>query len=135
MTPSQPGILPHPSQVHIFKLWQIYLERVNPLLKVTHTPSLQPRIIDAAGDVTNVTPSLEALLLSIYCVAIISLAEGECVAMFQTSKDSLLSTYHPACQQALLRCGAWWSGSGSRSVEDQDFGLVALYLYLVRRRI
>ncbi|KAH2544623.1 hypothetical protein KXW97_001886 [Aspergillus fumigatus] len=37
----------HPEQVQIFRLWQIYLENVNPLLKVTHTPTLQPRIVDA----------------------------------------------------------------------------------------
>lgn len=30
----------HSEQVHIFRLWQIYLDNVNPLLKVTHTPTL-----------------------------------------------------------------------------------------------
>jgi hypothetical protein len=30
----------HPNQGQIFKLWQVYLENVDPLLKVTHTPTL-----------------------------------------------------------------------------------------------
>lgn len=45
--------LPHPSQMQISKLWQVYLDNVNPLLKATHTPTLQTRIIDAASDITN----------------------------------------------------------------------------------
>lgn len=63
---------PHPQQVQIFQLWQIYLDNVNPLCKVTHTPTLQPRIIGAASNVTNTAPGLEALMFSIYCVAVLS---------------------------------------------------------------
>lgn len=60
----------HPEPVQIFGLWQLYLENVNPLLKVTHTPSLQGRIITAAGNVSNIEPTLEALMsASIACLS------------------------------------------------------------------
>ncbi|GKU11278.1 unnamed protein product, partial [Fusarium langsethiae] len=36
----------HPEPAHLFRLWQIYLDNVNPLLKVTHTPTLQARIVE-----------------------------------------------------------------------------------------
>ncbi|KAJ5823863.1 C6 zinc finger domain protein [Penicillium robsamsonii] len=52
----------HPTQVQIFRLWQIYLDNVNPLLRVTHTPTLQTRIIDAASDIANINPTMEALM-------------------------------------------------------------------------
>jgi hypothetical protein len=113
----------HPKQVQIFRLWQIYLENVNPLLKVTHTPTLQARIIDAACDVANISPTLEALMFSIYCVSILSLVEDECRTLFGSPREDLLTSYQFGCQQALLNCGFLRSS-------DRDC-LTALYLYLV----
>ncbi|KAL9041218.1 MAG: hypothetical protein Q9214_004182 [Letrouitia sp. 1 TL-2023] len=116
----------HPEQVQIFRLWQIHLDNVNPLLKVTHTPTLQARIINAASDVANINPPLEALIFSIYCVSILSLAEDECRTLFRSPKKDLLTSYQVGCQQALQNCG------GLRS-DDRDC-LTALYLYLISVR-
>ncbi len=113
----------HPEPVHIFKLWQTYLDNVNPLLKVTHVPSLQGRIIEAAGNLSRINPYLEALMFSIYCIAILSLTGEVCHAMFGSSKEHLLDNYQFACQQALWNCGLLRSS-------DRDC-LTALYLYLV----
>jgi hypothetical protein len=113
----------HPSQVHIFKLWQIYLDNINPLLKVTHTPSLQGRIIDAAGDVTNIKPSLEALMFSIYCAAVFSITQAECQKLFGSQREDVLASYQLGAREALLNAGFLKSG-------DRDC-LTALHLYLV----
>lgn len=113
----------HPEQIQIFRLWQIYLDNVNPLLKVTHTPTLQARLIDAASDTTRIKPELVALMFSIYCVSIMSLSEDEYPAMFGSSKEALLAKYQSGCQQALINCGFM------RSV-DRDC-LTAFLLYLV----
>lgn len=115
----------HPRHVHVFKLWQVYLDNVNPVLKVTHTPTLQTSIIDAAGNLSNVTPTLEALMFAIYCISILSLTKDECRSMFDASQEELLNQYQFGCQQALLRCGFLRS-------DDRD-SLTALYLYLVRQ--
>jgi hypothetical protein len=114
----------HPKPVHIFRLWQIYLDNVNPLLKVIHG-SLQGRIIEAASNVLDISPALEALMFSIYCMAVLSLAVEDCVAMFGSSKQNLLKKYQVGCQQALLNCGFLRSS-------DREC-LTALFLYLVRR--
>lgn len=113
----------HPEPVQIFRLWQIYLDNVDPLLKVTHTPSLQRRIIEAAGNLRNINPTLEALMFSIYCMSIISLVVDDFQALFGSSKEDLLTKYQFGCQQALLNCGFLRSS-------DRDC-LTALYLYLV----
>jgi hypothetical protein len=113
----------HPEPAQIFRLWHIYLENVNPLLKVTHTPSLQGRIVDAMSNMANINPNLEALMFSIYCIAIISLAADDVQAMFGSSKEDLLSRYKFGCWQALLNCGFL-------RCSDRDC-LTALYLYLV----
>lgn len=113
----------HPEPVQIFRLWQIYLDNVNPLLKVTHTPSLQRRILEAASNLKNISPTSEALMFSIYCISILSLVVDDCQAMFGSSKKDLLTKYRFGCQQALLNCGFLRSS-------DRDC-LTALYLYLV----
>lgn len=113
----------HPMPVHILRLWQVYLENVNPLLKVTHTPTLQLRIIEAAGNFTDIDPTLETLMFSIYCMAIQSLPEEECMTIFGSSRQHLLPRYQGGCQQALLNCGFLRRN-------DRD-SLTALYLYLV----
>jgi len=114
----------HPEQVQIFRLWQIYLDNVNPLLKVTHTPSLQPLIIDAASKIPDIDPALEALMFGIYSTSIASLEDSECRSLFQWPKKDLLAGYQSACQNALLKCGVWRSNDVTT--------LTALYLYLVR---
>lgn len=113
----------HPTQVQIFRLWQVYLDNVNPLLRVTHTPTLQTRIIDAASDIANINPKFEALMFSIYCVSIQSLTDGQCSALFGSPKRDLLTAYQFACQQALRGCFILRSS-------DREC-LTALYLYLV----
>lgn len=94
------------------------------MLKVTHTPSLQGRIIEAASDLKNVSPTMEALTFGIYCMATLSLAPEDCQAHFQLSKQDLLTKFQFGCQQALLN-------SAFLRTEDRDC-LTALFLYLVR---
>ena len=113
----------HPDPVQIFRLWQIYLDNVNPLLKVTHTPSLQGRIIEAASNVKSINPTLEAVMFSIYCTSVLSLLGEDCRSIFGSSKEDLLMRYQFGCQQALLNCGVL-------QCSDRDC-LTALYLYLV----
>ncbi|KAF2024203.1 hypothetical protein EK21DRAFT_79179 [Setomelanomma holmii] len=102
----------HPNQVQIFKLWQIYIGNFDPLMKVTHTPTLQARIVDAAMDVANIEdPSLEALMFSIYTVAIFSLSQAECIKLFQMPREDLLARYQLGTKEALLNAGFLKTGN------------------------
>lgn len=91
----------HPEQIQIIRLWQTYLHNVNPLLRVTHSPSLQARILDAVGDLRAISPELEALIFSIYCVSVLSLTGDECLRLFRSPRIWLLSGYQFACRHAL----------------------------------
>lgn len=113
----------HPDQFQIFRLWQIYLDHVDPLLKVTHTPSMQVRIIDSAQDLTRTSPETEALMFGIYCVSVHSLPEDECLAAFGATRRDLLAKFQFGCQQALSNCDFLRSN-------DLEC-LTANYLYLV----
>ncbi|ORY09564.1 hypothetical protein BCR34DRAFT_625638 [Clohesyomyces aquaticus] len=113
----------HPEPVHIFRLWQAYLDNVDPLFKVTHTPTLQTRVVNAIGNLSSLSPVLEALMFSIYCIAVVSLSEVECMSIFGIEKANMLARYQFGCQQALLGCGIL-------RTTDRDC-LTALFLYFV----
>ncbi|OJJ34571.1 hypothetical protein ASPWEDRAFT_112834 [Aspergillus wentii DTO 134E9] len=115
---------PEPAQ--IFRLWQIYLDNVDPLLKVTHTHTTQNQIVEAVSNLSNVDPGVEALMFSIYCVAMLSLASEECEVLLGSPKQALLAKFQSACQQALVNCGFLRS--------DNRNCLVAFFFYLISVR-
>ncbi|KAJ4149810.1 hypothetical protein NW754_001243 [Fusarium falciforme] len=95
----------HPSTIHIFQLWQIYIENINPLLKITHIPTVQAQIIEASSDIANAPSNIEALMFSIYFMAITSLEDADVYKRFNESKKELLARYHSGTQQALTKAG------------------------------
>jgi hypothetical protein len=97
------NLLPlHPNPVQIFKLWQAYLENVNPLVKVFHTPTVQQLISNASGDLSDVPRDLEALLFAIYCITAESMSDGECIAMLGESKAVAIRRFRHGAQHALV---------------------------------
>lgn len=95
----------HPNPVHIFKLWQVFLENVNPLTKIIHAPTLQQRILDASGDLGSVPEDLEALMFAIYCAALTSLDDSEVQRNFGEARTKLLAVHRQGAQKALVNAG------------------------------
>ncbi|KAK4126646.1 hypothetical protein N657DRAFT_569439 [Parathielavia appendiculata] len=116
----------HPPAIQMFQLWQIYISNVNPLLKITHTPTLQAQIISASANPAKIPKPLEALMFAIYFAAITSLTEDEVHTTFGEDRAILLGKYHNATQQALANAGFM------RSAELMV--LQALFLYLLCAR-
>lgn len=92
----------HPQPVQTFKLWQAYLDNVNPLLKLIHTPSVQQMISHTSGNLDNLPKNVEALLFSIYTMAVESLDDSECMAILGESKAVASQRFKTATQYALL---------------------------------
>lgn len=92
-----------PDPVHAFKLWQLFLDRVNPLTKVIHAPTVQPYVMDAATSMGNVPLHCQALLFSIYNMAVISLSEAECIQMLGISRDAAFQRFTAGIRAALSR--------------------------------
>ncbi|KAJ5153056.1 uncharacterized protein N7482_009534 [Penicillium canariense] len=90
----------HPNQLHIFKLWQTFLERVNPLTKILHAPTVQQQILEAMSDLTQISKEFEALLFSIYCISLTSLQAGDVEKSFGEGKKMLLSRCRRGAQLA-----------------------------------
>ncbi|KAK1486734.1 C6 zinc finger protein [Colletotrichum cuscutae] len=89
--------------VEVLRLWQVFLERVNPMIKVIHVPSLEPLVFEAATDRFNLSPDLEALLCSINVVAIMALSEAESIQMLKLEKARALRNSMSALKKAMSK--------------------------------
>ena len=94
---------PHPPTEIIFRLWQVYIENVDPLTKVVHVPSLQSVIQKATTNIKSIPRSYEALLFAIYAAAVMSMNHDECERRLGESREVLLSRYISATEWALSR--------------------------------
>ncbi|KAG8528367.1 uncharacterized protein KY384_007285 [Bacidia gigantensis] len=93
----------HPPAEIVQRLWQVYVENVDPLTKVVHVPSLQRAIEKAITDVHRIPKGFEALMFAIYSMAILSLTDTECKETLGDNRATLLPQYVAATKTALSR--------------------------------
>ncbi|KAM5436479.1 hypothetical protein MferCBS31731_005757 [Microsporum ferrugineum] len=91
----------HPPAPQLFQLWQIYLNNVNPIVKLFHSQTVQRMVLDAAADLGNVSRGTEALLFAIYTSAVTSTDEETCQRLLAESRAALISRFSKATKQAL----------------------------------
>ncbi|OGM39670.1 fungal specific transcription factor domain protein [Aspergillus bombycis] len=116
----------HPSPLHIFKLWQTFLENINPLIKILHGPTVQQQLLEASGSLNTVSKELEALMFSIYCIALVSLKADDVQKTYGESKALLLSRFRRGARLAFTKAGILRT---SKTVVLQAF---VLYLLSMR---
>ncbi|KAK9454613.1 fungal-specific transcription factor domain-containing protein [Dipodascopsis uninucleata] len=116
----------HPSPVQVFQLWQLFLDNVNPLTKVLHTPTVQCLVVEACSSPEKVSLGTNALLFAIYAVAVESADDEFCSRVFEQSKRAMLTKYANSAKMALLRANFLVS-------TDMDI-LQAYILYLLAVR-
>ncbi|QUC21594.1 uncharacterized protein UV8b_05837 [Ustilaginoidea virens] len=117
----------HPSPIHIFQLWQIYIDNVNSLLKITHVPSIQGQIIQASSNLENAPKNIEALMFGIYAIALQSMEDEDVEKMLKQSKKDASEQFFTSLQQALLNAGFM------RTNDFISLQAYVLYLFAVRR--
>ena len=108
---------PLPSQIPFY--WQKYIENVDPLIKITHTPTMNKVIREVQSKLDSLSAGTEALMFSIYFAAVVSMG-SEDVSCTQLAKltstdisqvkndlgvdrDVLLKRYRFGTEQALAR--------------------------------
>jgi hypothetical protein len=92
---------PLPGQIPIY--WETYKDRVDPLAKVLHIPTIEPTVLAAASHLANLSKGFEALLFAIYYGAVTSVTAADCAVKFGEEKSVLLARYRFAIEQALAR--------------------------------
>ncbi|KIV78826.1 hypothetical protein PV11_06436 [Exophiala sideris] len=94
----------HPTQNHVFTLWQVFLENVDPVLKVIHVPVTQRQILQASQNLAQVPPAFESLMFSIYYAAVASIqCSASCRKLFQEERQTLLERYSAGVGRALSK--------------------------------
>lgn len=121
----------HPYPVRIFQLWQKFVDNVNPLVKILHIPMVQKSILSASGDLTCVSKQTEALMFSIYSLAVTFMTDVDCENMMGEQRSTLLSRYHNAAKQALMVAN-WIKSSNLLTL--QAFTLLLMSLFFPRCR-
>jgi hypothetical protein len=91
----------HPTPVQILKLWQTYLDNVNPLVKLFHAPTVQRLVSGAIRNLDDIPRNLETLLFGIYAVSVESLTDSECVSLLGESKFIAVQRFRTCAQCAL----------------------------------
>lgn len=112
-----------PSPTHIVRLWQIYLDRCNPLTKIIHVPTVQPYLLQATGTSPQLPKNVDALLFSIYTLATVTMSKEECEELLGMPRNKALGRFSQGVRLALTRMGF---------LKTHDlFTLQALVIYLV----
>ncbi|KAH8660544.1 hypothetical protein BX600DRAFT_514140 [Xylariales sp. PMI_506] len=103
---SQPKNIPrsrHPSPGDILQLWQIFVNNIDPLVKILHVPTVRSVIEKASDNIDDIPRSCEALMFAIYSAAVMSLSDDECKQQLHEPRKLLLSRYVSATKAALSR--------------------------------
>ena len=70
----------HPLPSQMLFLWQVYMENVDPFIKVLHVPTMTKVIREMKGHYNSLGSSMQALVLAISLAAIMSLDEEEVIS-------------------------------------------------------
>ncbi|KAK1087762.1 hypothetical protein LTR33_000883 [Friedmanniomyces endolithicus] len=92
---------PLPGQIALY--WDIFKDRVDPLVKVLHVPTVETAVLNSASHLSKLSRGFEALLFAIYYGAVTSLTAEDCRAKLNEEKQTLLLRYRFALEQSLAR--------------------------------
>ncbi|KAL4787516.1 hypothetical protein BJX76DRAFT_354225 [Aspergillus varians] len=95
----------HPSLALGQTYWKIFLERVDPLIKVVHRPSASRILRNGLDNPTSLNEGQGALLQVIYLACVSAMDAADIQSSLQMSKSTARSTYRMAAEQALARAG------------------------------
>ena len=93
----------HPPAEVIYRLWQTFVENVNPLVTMVHVPSLEPALKKAVANLGRVPRGFEALMFAIYSTAVLSLTDDECNERLGEPRAMMLPRYVAVTKTALSR--------------------------------
>ena len=96
-----PHVLEPPPVAMVSALFEIYLQRVDRLFKVIHTPSLRTVALEAI----TITPAQEALKFAVFFTATNSLDEQECLKHFNFSKAAVCNRFQLVAEVFLSQAG------------------------------
>lgn len=102
---TNPDLLTHPSRIYVNILCDVYLQNVDPLIKILHAPSIR-NCMQKDGPYLNYQPgnaAVEALIFAIYHAAIVSLSQSECLNQLGQDRSALIGKFRFAAEVYLTK--------------------------------
>ncbi|KAK5164642.1 uncharacterized protein LTR77_009848 [Saxophila tyrrhenica] len=118
------GIAQHPTARRIFVYWNIYVTRVDPMLKIIHCPSFGKTLFTATEDLRAAGSVTESLLFAIYHAAVSTCTAREARKRFGEERSALLQRYGRVVESTLA------DNYGTPVLES----LQALVIYIIAMR-
>jgi hypothetical protein len=115
----------HPSYEEATKLWNTYVQNVEPLCKVLHVPTVAKMVDTVAKQPAVALKSDECLLFAIYYFAVFSMSEADCLQQFKQTKNHLMSRYRTAVCQALVNA-SWLKTTAMPVLQAYTLFLIAM---------
>ena len=112
---------PHPPARRIFEYWQLFVTRVDPMVKIIHCPTFYKKILNVIDDPTNVSSQTNAMMFSIYYAALSTCSAQETRERFGEGQEILIARYGKCIKDA----------TRANYELPQLEGLQALVLYIV----
>ncbi|KAI5360958.1 hypothetical protein Slin15195_G088680 [Septoria linicola] len=97
--PDQSGTFQAPAS-HVVFLWQTFQANVDPVMKISHAPSVQNTVLGQIGH-SILPPNEQALVYAIYLISVVSLTNEQCGESLGESRNGLLQKYREATEAAL----------------------------------
>lgn len=99
---------PHTEIVHVSSrifadLWDIYVQNVDPVMKILHIPTAQPHLLDAAKNSQPASDTTMALLYAVCFAATATISKEEALAQFGHDRLSLLRHFMYRMDQSLMK--------------------------------
>ncbi|KAF5662719.1 hypothetical protein FHETE_7825 [Fusarium heterosporum] len=117
-----------PLPFQILRLWQIFLERVNPVTKMLHTPTTEQLIISAMTNHSDISNKSRALLFAIYLLSVVSLSDEEAMTTLNLRKDKAIQRFTKGLKTALSKVNFL------RNYDMEVLQALVLYLISLRGR-
>lgn len=95
----------HPSFPTIRKLWEIFVDRVDPLIKILHLPTFWPMLVNALQNPKETPKCLQALMFTFYYTATSALNADECQAILGERLEIISARYKRTAHHALINAG------------------------------
>ncbi|KAL3441068.1 fungal-specific transcription factor domain-containing protein [Aspergillus insuetus] len=118
-------IASHPTQEVALKLWDTYVQNVEPLIKIVHTPTVKGLIQKVSQCPAAASAEDECLLFAIYYFAVFSMSDDECILKFNQPRKDLMSKYQSCAWQALVNA-SWLKSTTMPVLQSYTLLLIAL---------
>ncbi|KXH30595.1 hypothetical protein CSAL01_11754 [Colletotrichum salicis] len=100
-------------------MWSLYKENVHPVVNLFHLASLEHFFLESSEMIFDIPSSIELAMFCIYFVAITSIDNEECQALFDDDRGHLLAKYRLGVETSLVR---------ARFMKTDDRMVTALYV-------